>query len=295
MQTLYEHFLASQDIKPVSKALYCRALRPFSKWMHQNGFAPLQAQQVTLLAYKTFLHNQGLSVLTISVYLCAVRRFYAWAAQQGLCADVANGLKTPKKRQQFRKSPLNPQQAKKLLEYAEKLNERDFSLLNLLLRTGLRTIEAARANVGDITWKSDKRVLLVQGKGHDEKDSFVVLTDKTYLPLSHYLATRPNAHPTEPLFVSQSANSMHQRLSTRSISAIAKRALQGINLDAKQFTAHSLRHTAAVNILRAGGSIYDAQGMLRHQNPATTQIYTGIIEEELRLKHSPEALIDTII
>jgi integrase/recombinase XerC/integrase/recombinase XerD len=48
----------------------------------------------------------------------------------------------------------------------------------------------------------------------------------------------------------------------------------------------------AVNILRAGGTLEQAQESLRHSNPATTQIYTATIKEERRLAHSGEALID---
>ena len=60
---------------------------------------------------------------------------------------------------------------------------RDFAIVNLILRTGLRTIEVVRADVGDITFKGNRRILRVWGKGHDTKDDFVVLTDKTYLPI----------------------------------------------------------------------------------------------------------------
>ena len=58
--------------------------------------------------------------------------------------------------------------------------------------------------------------------------------------------------------------------------------------------AHSLRHTTAVNILRAGGSLEMAQMTLRHSNPATTQIYTATLNEERRLQNSGEALIDSL-
>ena len=83
------------------------------------------------------------------------------------------------------------------ITYREK-SLRDFAIVNLLLRTGLRTIEAVRADVGDITFKANRRILRVWGKGHDTKDDFVVLTDKTYLPIKNYLATRKGAKANEP-------------------------------------------------------------------------------------------------
>ena len=98
----------------------------------------------------------------------------------------------------------------------------------------------------------------------------------------------------DPLFISTSNNSKGDKLTTRTISYIAKEGLKAIGLDERSFTAHSLRHTTAVNILRAGGSLETAQFTLRHSNPATTQIYTATLNEERRLQNSGEALIDSL-
>ena len=128
----------------------------------------------------------------------------------------------------------------------------------------------------------------------DEKDNFVILTDKSYQPIAEYLKTRKGVSSSDPLFTSTSNNSKGGRLTTRTISQIAKEGLRAIGLDERAFTAHSLRHTTAVNILRAGGSLETAQFTLRHANPATTQIYTATLEEERRLENSGEALLDSI-
>jgi integrase/recombinase XerC/integrase/recombinase XerD len=138
-------------------------------------------------------------------------------------------------------------------------------------------------------------VLWVHGKGRDSKDAFVVLTDKAYEPIRAYLEARGAVKADEPLFLSGCNRNQAGRLSTRAISRICKDGLKAIGLNEKAFTAHSLRHTTAVNILRAGGNLNDAQGVLRHSNPATTQIYTASINEEIRLRNPAEALIDAIL
>ena len=208
--------------------------------------------------------------------------------------NVAKGIKTPKRKQQFKKQPLLPAQATALLSYYQDKALRDYAIITLLLRTGLRTIEVIRANVEDLTFKSSQRVLLIQGKGRDEKDNFVILTDKTYQPIAEYLSSRGKVNSSDPLFTSTSNNSKGERLTTRTISYIAKEGLKAIGLDERSFTAHSLRHTTAVNILRGGGSLEQAQMTLRHSNPATTQIYTATLNEERRLQNSGEALIDSL-
>jgi site-specific recombinase XerD len=120
------------------------------------------------------------------------------------------------------------------------------------------------------------------------------LTEKAYAPIREYLKTRKDKTDA-PLFTSQSNNNKGGRMTTKAISSIVKKGLKAIGLDGKEFTAHSLRHTTAVNILKAGGSIYSAQVTLRHSSPATTQIYTESIKEEQRLENPAEALIDKMI
>ena len=294
IEDLVDSFIASQDVKESSKLLYRRTLKQYFNWVEDKGYLLSEIARPQLLEYKEELLNSNMSSLTVGSYITSVRRFYEWTEANKFYPNVAKAIKAPKRKQQFKKQPLLPAQATALLSYYQDKTLRDYAIVNLLLRTGLRTIEIIRANVEDITFKGSQRVLLVHGKGRDEKDNFVILTDKTYQPIAEYLATRGKVNSSEPLFTSTSNNSKGERLSTRSISYIAKEGLKAIGLDERAFTAHSLRHTTAVNILRGGGSLEQAQMTLRHSNPATTQIYTATLNEERRLQNSGEALIDSL-
>mgnify|MGYP000337730311 CR=1 FL=1 len=294
IEELVDSFINSQDVKLSSKLLYRRTLKQYFNWVDKKSYLLSEIARPQLLQYKEELLSSGMSSLTVGSYITSVRRFYEWTEANKFYPNVAKGIKSPKRKQQFKKQPLLPDQATALLSYYQDKALRDYAIVNLLLRTGLRTIEVIRANVEDITFKGSQRVLLVQGKGRDERDNFVLLTDKAYQPIAQYLATRGKVNSSEPLFTSTSNNSKGERLSTRSISYIAKEGLKAIGLDERSFTAHSLRHTTAVNILRAGGSLETAQFTLRHSNPATTQIYTATLNEERRLQNSGEALIDSL-
>jgi len=294
IEELVDSFIASQDVKQSSKLLYRRTLKQYFSWVSKKGYLLSEIARPQLLEYKEELLASGMSSLTVGSYITSVRRFYEWTEANKFYPNVAKGIKTPKRKQQFKKQPLLPSQATALLNYYQDKALRDYAIITLLLRTGLRTIEVIRASVEDIVFKGSQRVLLIQGKGRDEKDNFVLLTDKTYQPIAEYLATRGNPTGSAPLFTSTSNNSSGDRLTTRTISYIAKEGLKAIGLDERAFTAHSLRHTTAVNILRAGGSLETAQFTLRHSNPATTQIYTATLNEERRLLNSGEALIDSL-
>lgn len=293
-EQLTAEFIAAKDVKESSRALYSRTLRLYFTWIAEQGYELSQLSRADIIAYKQMLLNSGRSALTVGSYINSVRLFYEWAEANKLYPNIAKGVKAPKRKQQFKKQPLMPEQATALLEQARGRGLRDYAIINLLLRTGLRTIELIQANVEDVTFKGRQRVLLVQGKGHYDKDNFVVLTPKAYEPIAEYLSSRGAVKASEPLFTSESNNSKGGRLTTRTISQIAKQALQATGLDERCFTAHSLRHTAAVNILRAGGSLETAQFTLRHANIATTQIYTATLREEQRLASSGEAMLDSI-
>jgi integrase/recombinase XerC/integrase/recombinase XerD len=311
MADLREAFLSSLDVADSSRAFYGRATTQYLAWLEQTGRSLENITAADILRYKEDLlsrqpqakapgkasalpQQNRLSSLTVSSYLAAVRRFYSWAESMKLYQDVAKGIRSPKREQKFRRQPLTPGQARDLLAYYQARDPRDYAIVSLLLRAGLRTVELTRADIQDLKLLGGQRVLLIQGKGHTDKDSFVVLTEKAYQPIMAYLETRKDTRLSDPLFISESNNSKGQRLTTRKISQVAKDGLRAIGLDERAFTAHSLRHTTAVSILRAGGSLEDAQLTLRHRSPATTQIYTHTLNEQRRLERSGESLIDSL-
>ncbi len=288
------YFIGYQDVKESSRKLYAKTLSQFFLWVEKTGRDLSQMTRTDILEYVDSLKEEGLSPLTIGSYLVAVRKFYEFAESEKVYPNIAKGVKSPKKKNTFRKKYLHEDEIENLLSVYEEKSLRDFAIVNLLVRTGLRTIEVVRANVGDIDIVNGKRVLYVWGKGHEEKDDFVVLTDKTYLPIRRYLDSRKGVKPGDPLFVSESRQNYGERLTTMTISTIAKKALREIGLDSHSYTAHSLRHTTASMILEKGGTLLDVKKVLRHTSVETSEIYTRMKEEEDRIQTPPEALLDAI-
>ena len=286
-----EAFLSECDIRANSKNVYRRGLLYFFRWVESTGRVISELTRADIITFKDSLLATH-SNLSVAGYLVALRRFYEWCEGNKLYPNIAKGIKSPKRKNAYLKEHLRENQIHDLLKHYEG-NLRDFAIVNLLLRTGLRTIEVVRANIEDITFKGGQRILRVWGKGRDDKDTFVVLTDKAYAPIRTYLDTRKSATLKEPLFISTSNRNLCGRLTTRTISKICKDGLYAIGLDAHEYTAHSLRHTTAVMLLK-NGSLADVQSVLRHASPATSQIYTKSIEEELRLNNPSEMKLDGI-
>ena len=277
LEDLMDLFLREQDITEASRATYQRALRQFVAWLRKTGrdqrMATLQREDI--LAYKESLQATK-TASTVSCYLTAVRRLFGWLESRKAYPDITRGVKGAKKAKGHRKDCLTPGQIRQVLDGVDRSTVeglRDFALLNLLFRTGLRTVEIARAQIADLRQEAGTAVLWIQGKGRDEKDDFVLLVEETLRPLREYLAARGTVSENEPLFVSLSDRNAGQALTTRSLSRIVKEAFLRVGLDDSRLTAHSCRHTAITLAVSGGASLEQAQAMARHSDPKVTMVY----------------------
>ena len=293
LEELIAEFIRAQDVRESSRESYGKGLRKFLTWTRDRNITSPNRQ--TILDYKEDLKDAGLSSFTISSLIVAVRKFFTWLeATRGL-PNIAKGIKGAKRARGFRKDPLTLPQVKELLSSIDRRDLRglrDHALINLLTRTGLRTVEAIRANIEDIRQQGGEALLWIQGKGRDEKDDFVLLTEETLRPIYEYLKERGAAKNDAPLFASQSDRNGGDRLTTRTLRRIIKARLRALGIDSERLTAHSLRHTAITLSLNAGATIQEAQALARHANINTTLIYSHNID---RIKQAPERKIDALI
>ena len=281
LQCLLASFLAEHDVKASSKATYERSLRQFAYWLQETGRAERMATltREDILSYRESLASAGKSAYTVSTYLAAVRQLYQWLESKKIYPDITRGIKAGRKPRGFRKDILSESQLRQALSTIDRSTLeglRDYALLSLLARTGLRTVEAARAEAGDLRQEpglqAGESVLWIQGKGRDEKDEFVLVTREAMEPLRAYLQAR-GATSSGPLFCSHSDRNSGHALTTRSLSRIAKQALRRIGLDDSRLTAHSMRHTAISLAVLGGASLQQVQAMARHSDPKTTLVY----------------------
>jgi integrase/recombinase XerC/integrase/recombinase XerD len=284
-----QDFLSEQDIKENSKGTYKRALTQFFSFMSE-GFEQLTSNDI--LTYKRHLESLELAAYTITAYLVVVRRFFAWTEAKKIYPNIAKTIKGMRRPKGFRKDPLTMEQTREVIsgiDLKTLQGKRDFAIINLLVRTGLRTIEIQRANIEDINQNTGVAKLYIQGKGRDTKDDYVLLTYASLKPILSYLKCRGETKDIDPLFTSLSDRNNGGRMTTRSLSRIAKQAMVQVGLDSKKLTAHSLRHTAITTALRAGASLQEVKIMARHADINTTLIYSHNIDRET---NAPEHKID---
>lgn len=294
-EVLLAAFLDSQDIRQTSRDTYYWGMVQYFRWIQSSGRVMKTLTPADVMSFKSYLVKQKLSALTVGSYLTSVRRFYAWTENTMLYPNIARSVRPPRGKKGFKKMHLNESESSALLSYLKAKSLRDYAIVNLILRTGLRTIEVIRADIGDVKHKRGRRILKVWGKGFDDKENFVILGDATWNPIQEYLNLRGRTKKDEPLFITDGKGHRGARMSTRSVQYVCKEAMKAIGLEGHEYSAHSLRHTTAVLILKNGGDWQDVQRVLRHASPSTSQIYTATIEEEIRLDKNPEGILDNVI
>lgn len=285
-------FIASLDVKPASRDTYRKALKQFSLWIAANNVTSPTREDI--LHFKEALKAANLSAMSISSYLVAVRRFFAYLEGLKIYPDVAKDVKGEKRPKGYLRDGLSVIQVQRLLSTIPRAglsNLRDFALVNLLVHTGMRTIEAVMADVGDLRAKDGEMVLWILGKSRDSKDEFVVLTQEAYGPIMDYLKVRGQPETSAPLFVSHSRAVKNERLTTRSIRGIVVRWLVEAGLHSARISSHSLRHTAASTAFQNGADPVSVQQMLRHANINTTMIY---VHNMNRIKNAAEKHISFV-
>lgn len=290
-------FIASQDISLASRSSYLNALIQFVRWCTEKKIT--HPKKETILSYKFWLDSKQLSSYTKAMYIVVIRRFFLWTEESDIYPNVSRGVKGIKRYLKgHQKESLSIDALKKLLQSidcSDIQGKRDFALINILVRTGLRLKEIASATLEDMYEQRGEMLLWVHGKGRSSKDEFVLLTPQTLTSLHEYLQNRCIKSEREPLFISLSDRNYGKKLTIFSLSRIIKQRLRAAGFDSKRITAHSLRHTFGVLSMQAGASLYEVQLAMRHTAPTTTQLYLGDIERLKRLEASPERKMSDLL
>ena len=221
--------------------------------------------------------DYGISPSARARKLSAIKSFYKYLTvrtkllQENPVADI----EYPKLRKSLPKY-LTMEQSAALLKSVEGQNQvRDYAILMIFLNCGIRRSELVGLNVSDIY--EDR--LRVVGKGNKER--FVYFGTPCRKAIDAYLELRKKLILTDnrALFGSRNGN----RISATAVHRLVEKALKQAGLDATQFSAHKLRHTAATMMLSGGVDVKTVQEVLGHENLNTTQIYTHIENTELKI------------
>ena len=278
---LLDDFTAYLQVAQASSETYLKCIRQFFAYLESRNISV--PTEKTILEYKAYLEENHYTPATMQLYIVAVKKFFAWTEKKNYYPNVAKDIKGVKVDKMHKKDALTSEQVRDVLAEMPAdtlIGVRNRAIITLMVICGLRDIEVVRANVEDLRTKGNKRVLMIQGKGQNEKNDFVIIPEYAEQVIREYFKERGSASGHDPLFASHGNRNVGGRMTTRSVNRIAKKAFSAIGLNDKRITAHSLRHTAITTALLAGVPIAEVSQFARHKNIATTMIYNHAIEKE---------------
>lgn len=222
--------------------------------------------------------NRGNNERTRARKATTLRNFYKYlSVQKRLINDnPLQELDSPKLKKTLPKY-LTLDESLALLEAVDgKFRERDYCIITLFLNCGLRLSELVSLNLSDIRTNN---TIVVTGKGNKERT--IYLNQACIDAINAYLPFRPvdGVKDKNALFISRQKG----RISPKTIQYIIKNTLEKAGLGDRELSTHKLRHTAATLMYQYGDvDVLAIKEILGHESLSTTQIYTHIMDEQLK-------------
>ncbi len=240
---------------------------------------------------KSIRSGKRISRSTQNIYLIPIRTFLKFCHRR----DLGKNLLSPEKIELVKNDPrdvagITQEELERLRETDgsknNQINLRNRAIIELLYSTGLRVSELKDLNIENVNLKLKEFSIVGKGK----KVRVVFVTDRAVEAVEKYLDTRTDVF--KPLFLNtrgaqgeDDLSGENRRLSRTSIEVMVRKRgiLAGIT---RPITPHVLRHTFATTLLRNGAELRSVQEMLGHSNIATTQIYTHVVNADLKKTHN---------
>ena len=277
----YREYLAEEKQASANTlSSYIRDLTQFQSWLITNDAADLRkVKKDTINEYLLHMNHSGKSPATVTRSTASIKSFYNYMVQIG--AVKTNPAKAVVAMKVERKYPeiLTNREVELFLEQPKCVDEkgfRDHAMLELLYATGIRVSELIGLNVTDV----NLTVGFIRCTSHG-KERIIPLYAAAVKALREYIESiRPRiiADENEPaLFVNMNG----ERMSRQGFWKIIKYYQEKAEIS-KDITPHTLRHSFAVHLLENGADLRSIQEMLGHADISSTQIYTHVIQKQLK-------------
>lgn len=278
---LDEYGFACLDLSPKTQRWYTDKLTVFRAWAEEQGTTELE--EITPATVRHFLAylrttpsartGKLLSTYTTHGYVQVIKGFLAWCAREELIGErVAKRIDLPRVETKVIET-FTTTQLKRLFAVTGKemtvaLAARDRAILCVLLDTGIRANELCSLTLDNLHISPTDAYMKVYGKGRKERE--VGLGHESRASLHRYIVRHRDA-PEEERHVFLSRK--RQPLTVSGLDQIIYRLAEWAGIEGVRCSAHTFRHTYAVNYLAAGGDVYKLSRLLGHTSVSVTENY----------------------
>ncbi|MCR4401880.1 MAG: tyrosine recombinase XerC [Firmicutes bacterium] len=283
------HLALEKGVSPHTLEAYSHDLRCFIDFLDEALKERKDLSEVSHLEVRAYLANlqkARYSRRTIARRLAAVRSFFTYLCRQGLCrTNPARGVSAPKLGRMLPRF-LHEENVTSLVEAPASdtpIGLRDRAVLETLYAAGLRVSELVGLDMADV----DLSHGFARAFGKGGRERVVPIGERAADALREYIAKgrpvlaggrREEAAGEEALFLNRGG----RRLSTRAVQLMLDKYIRQVSID-KKVSPHAIRHSFATHLLDHGADLRAVQELLGHVSISTTQIYTHVSREKLRL------------
>lgn len=274
----YESYvLEERGLRATTAVQYLRVVRSFVESLRLSDPSGLERLSTYVVSRFFLREAPSSSVAHLKVKITALRSFLRYLHVRGVCRDLSASVPAVAGyRLCGLPRAMSEEDVRRLQESCERetaVGRRDFAILLLLSRLGLRSSEVAGLNLDDVRWIRGE--ILIRGKG---SEGLLPLPQDVGEALSAYVKRDRPASTTRSLFLQMRAP--HRQLTPGAVRASVRSACQRAGM--VPAGSHCLRHAAATGMLRKGASLPDIAQVLRHRSLETTAIYAKVDRQALR-------------
>ena len=282
LHRFWRYLTVERALAAVTARAYLDMVRPFVQGRFSADCRALNLERLTAADIISFVvsrcprQSRGAAKLTVT----ALRSFLRFLHLDGVIEEslVSAVPSVAGRRLVGLPKGLAPDQVRRLLASCDDTTRRgcrDIAILTLLVRLGMRSGEVAKLRLDDIDWRAGE--IIVRGKANSTER--IPLPPDVGRAVALYLQRgRPVSAQGRTVFVRIKAP--HRHLTSCGVSSVVADAAKRAGLG--RIHAHRLRHTAAMQMLRAGASLSEIGQLLRHRRALTTAIYAKVDHDTLR-------------
>lgn len=262
-----------------SERVYRHDAEVFASWIQDQGLTLSTLHLLTrshLIAYRKYLGETYAKATAARMFSVARRILQEYVYQGILPTNPAAGIKTFSVANETPYTTLKKGEAQDLLKTIDTTTTkgmRDYAILSLLLRTGLRRSECSALNISDLKLEQGHTIAVIRhGKG--DKRGIVKVPVDVVRAIEAYLeaAERKDTPLEAPLFVGfdRGDHPTAERVSDKLLERLVKQAGVKIGMD---LSPHCLRASFITLTSEGGARLEQVQYAARHADPRTTQRY----------------------
>ena len=283
LRSFLNYLLVDKGLSNNTVKAYEADISSFFQWLDNEDLKYKNLLEDHINQYISFLFQRKMRSSSVNRKISSIKSFYIFLVKRNFVKNSPlNDLVTPKQEKYLPES-MSEAEVDKLLnspDVANKIENRDKAMIEMLYATGMRISELVNLKITDVDMK--RCVVKVFGKG--SKERLVPFGETALDSLRSYLNEREQSSSKE-IFLSNRGKKMTRVAFWQRVKVYLIRE----NLK-NSISPHTLRHAFATHLLNRGADLRSVQLLLGHSDLSTTQIYTHIAKQRLSdvlKKHHP--------